>query len=912
MSNKYSTIFHSKLPAFIRDDPSYSRFIDFFDAYYAWFDETYDIYGFGDKLDIDSGFSQFYEYYVADFLPFFPDINSIAADKIKLLKIIKELYKAKGTPDSFKFLFRALYNVNAEVYATSDYVLKPSDGKWIIPKSVKIKSLDPAFLNVNNLKIFGETSQSIAVIEKSKVNGKFTQIYLSEIRRLFNSAENIRILDHDNNQVYALDGKCYLYTDKTRPIEAIPLTSKIIGSISNVKINPTQRGNYYKIGDPIIFHGGFDTTNFSANSIGATAVVSEVTTGQIQKVIITDGGFGYRIYPNSEITVVKSDGEVDPIASCIITRVDESLPVSMVSRISNDCIEDNYFKTIGATKYNFSANTNANANTKLKDCFNFVEYPTYPIQNVVVVNGGGGYTEVPSVEFHSTFNANTVSAYKQNLVDLGILASIKIVNGGENYNISDTISISDIQVGVTDIDNGALAQAHITSVNATGAITGVEYYYNADYPYSIGGMGYSKYRLPVISVATSTGANAELVVPGILGSGAEYTLETDRIGSITKISLIDNGEDYISAPDVSLRIQDIAVTGNTIENIIPSTCYVYQGDQLNPTFYSEIYSTTRLYFDSKTNYELFSIRLYDFIGEISALTSCNVYNKETKTIVSDVNLESNYSILPYKNGIKLYGDGSARATSVFLNGLIEDEGRYLNSDGQLSSHSVLQSDTYNLGTYVLVSEKNYDSYKDVVKNLLHPIGMQIIPKNILNSNSSFKTGSNSSAQIGIPLTNISGLVRQNSNTNINFSNIITIYTEEELDSIFTANSKISITGNNNLYIYSTINSIDSLNSTIELEDYIQYKFPNVYNGYTDSNTIIVTRNNYTDKYSMNTFISVGDNISMGTNIITIDRIENNILYFPVILDPAGDEQNTANVSIIKNLESNNIITYTTV
>ena len=89
MSTKYTSLFEYKLPAFIRDDPAYSRFIEFFTAYYQWFHDTYDIYGFGGKLDIDSGFNEFYAYYAADFLPYFPDIDTIAADKVKLIKIIK-------------------------------------------------------------------------------------------------------------------------------------------------------------------------------------------------------------------------------------------------------------------------------------------------------------------------------------------------------------------------------------------------------------------------------------------------------------------------------------------------------------------------------------------------------------------------------------------------------------------------------------------------------------------------------------------------------------------------------------------------------------------------------------------------------------------------------------------------------
>jgi hypothetical protein len=900
MSNRYSTIFDSKLPAFIKDDPAYSRFIEFFDAYYQWFDDTYDIYGFGDKLDIDSGFQEFYAYYAADFLPYFPDIDTIAADKIKLLKIIKELYKSKGIPDSFKFLFRALYNTNVDVFATSDFLLKPSDGKWIVPKSIKIKSLDPIFLNINNFKIFGESSKSIGVVEKSKINGKFTQIYLSNIERVFSSAETIRILDYNNKEVYFLNGE-YITYDKTPPIGAVALTSKIIGSLSNITINPDRRGKYYKVGDPVVLENGF--SQLTQNPVGATAVISEVTTGQIQKVVMTNSGYGYRTYPNSEITVIKSDGTVDSNAVCIVSLVDESNPAN-VAYISNDCIEENLFISLGANNYNFSIS--ANANTQLKNCFSYLAYTTYPITAVTVRNGGGGYEEPPVLEFHSSFNANTLNAYRQDLDDLGILAPIDIINGGKDYDAAnDTINISG--------GDGSFAYARINSVNAAGTITSVEYYYNTNSPYSIGGMGYKNNNLPIVTVNSSTGSNAILTIPAILGTGAEYTLETDRIGAITKITLTENGEDYISTPNVSLRIEDIIIAGTTVESIDPATCFVYQGIFDTPSFYGKIDSITSVYFNPETSEQLFSIRIFDYKGIISPLTSCNVYSTVSESIVSTITLQSNYNTGLYKNGIRIFGDGSAKATAKFLDGLIFDEGRYLNTDGQPSAHSVLQSDIYNFSTYILSTEKDYDSYRTVIKNLLHPIGTQIITRNLLKSESTFTVSSNSTVQVGISVDNISSLVKQNVNSV--FSDTIIIHVPEaiDLDSLFSANSIIAIRGYNNFNIYSTIKHINNIDGELTLKDYVQYKFPNVYNGYTSSNSVIITTNNYNDnKYAMNTFIGIGDDISIGNNIITIDNIINNTLYFTNTLDPSGNVEQTANVTIIKNLTSNNIITYTTV
>lgn len=900
MTTKYTAILESKLPAYIRDDPAYSRFIEFFTAYYQWFDDTYDIYGLSDKLDIDNGFKDFYSYYAADFLPYFPDVDTIAADKVKLIKIIRELYQSKGIPDSFKFLFRALYNTNIEIYDTSQYVLKASDGKWIVPKSIKIKSLDVDFLNINNFKVLGLTSKSIGIIEKSKINGKFTQIYLSNIQRLFTSGETIKILDYDNKDVYFLNGK-YVHYDRLDqiPTGAVLLTSKIIGSISNIDIVSTRRGKYYKVGDPVVITDGF--SNGAENPIGAIAQVSEVTTGQILNVVITDGGYGYNTFPNTTIDVVKSDGNIDSNANCIVSVVDTSKPAN-VAYISNDCIEDNLFITLGNTSFNFSKQ--ADANTTLQNCFSFVQFATYPIIAVSVRNGGGGYEEQPILNFNSVFVANTVSNYPQHLESLGILAPIQIVDPGLGYTANDTLAVSG--------GDGNFAYAKINSVNTAGAITSVSYYNNANTPYSLGGMGYNNLNLPIVTVNSSLGANAQLIIPAILASGAEYTLETDKIGAITKIVLTETGEDYVKTPNVSLRVKDIVVTGNYIENI-NATNIIYQGTLENPTFICNINLVTTIYYNLLTNDQLFSVRIYDFKGNINPSQPLIVYDTDNNITVTTLTLQSNYTDTIYKNGIKSYGDGSAVATAKFLNGLIVDTGRYLNADGQLSAHSILQNDVYNSSTYILSTEKDYESYKTTIKNLLHPIGTNLITRNLLKSNTQYKTSANSSLNTGKALINAnSEIIIQNNNSV--FSNTILINSQSNLSSLFSANDRIYILGDTNLNLFSTITNINFANNIITLEDYVQYKYVNAYSGYTNANTLILTNANYPNsKYSVNSFISIGDSVITANNLAnTVINIINNTLYFANNLNLSGTNTNTANVTLIKKLTSNNITTYKSV
>ena len=902
MSTKYTALFEYKLPAFIRDDPAYSRFIEFFSAYYQWFDDTYDIYGLGDKLDIDSGFTEFYAYYAADFLPYFPDIDTIAADKVKLIKIIKELYKSKGIPDSFKFLFRALYNTNIDIYETGQYVLKPSDGKWIVPKSVKIKSLDVNFLNIDNFKIFGELSKSIAVIEKSKINGKFIQIYVSNIQRVFASGENIRILDYDNKDVYFLNGK-YVTYGKTPPTGAVLLTSKIIGSLSNITINSQRRGKYYKVNDPVVITGGF--TKDIQNPIGASAYVSEVTTGQILNVVVTNGGYGYRVSPNSTIDVIKDDGTTDLVANCIVSLVDSS-NIADAAYICDNCIEDNLFIPIGNTTLNFSKP--ANANTQFKNFLSFTSFETFPITAITVRNGGGGYEQEPILNINSIFAANTVNRYSQHLEELGILAPIEIVSPGIGYTINDTVNITG--------GDGNFAFARINSVNSAGSITSVGYYQDINNPYTIGGMGYNNSSLPIVTVNSTYGANAEFIIPSILGTGAEYSLETDKIGAITKITLSENGEDYSYTPNVSLRIQDIVVTGTNVENIVGGKTIIYQGLKSSPTYLGNIDSVTSLYFDPVTNYQLFSIRIYNYVNNIDPEKTFNVYDIEDKNEIAVLTLQKNYTTLKYKNGIKTFGDGSAVATAKFLNGLIEDQGRYLNSGGQLSAHSVLQDDTYNSYTYILASEKDNDTYKTTIDNLLHPIGTHLISRHLIKSNSAFNLYANTKVNNGNILINVnSSIIIQNSNSHFSNSIYLGLANTVNISSILSANDKVYIIGDTNLNIYSTIAKVYSSNNIIELQDYTQYRYPNVYNGYSNSNTLIITTDNYTDtKYSVNTFVSIGDFVKLANNNLNvcIINIIDNTLYFANNLNVSGLETNTANVTLIKSLTSNNITIYKSV
>ena len=107
-----SIVVNKQVPEFVRDDNQ--KFIDFLKAYYEWLENFYPQQHLEDIRDIDNTVNMFVEYFSREVLQSIP--REVISDKRFLAKHIKDLYSSKGTEDSYKFLFRILYNEDAEVY----------------------------------------------------------------------------------------------------------------------------------------------------------------------------------------------------------------------------------------------------------------------------------------------------------------------------------------------------------------------------------------------------------------------------------------------------------------------------------------------------------------------------------------------------------------------------------------------------------------------------------------------------------------------------------------------------------------------------------------------------------------------------------------------------------------------------
>jgi len=979
-TNKTSLLVPFQLPKFISEDPNYANFVLFLQAYYEWLEEQNNTLDFSKNLlnymDVDTTTDQFLQYYVNDFMSYFP--QDILSDKAKTLKIAKQLYESKGTPASYRFLFRILYNSDVDFFYTKDAVLKASSGKWYVPRSLKLATSDSNFLKIQNLRLFGNISKSIATVEVAIFDGLKTEVFVSNIERLFQSGETVTVVDSSNQIVYFLGGKIV-------PVgtpNAESLSAQIIGQISQVKIDPNNRGLSYRSKDPVVVYGGLNSN--IANPAAAIVEVGSVTSGSIQRLTIDKQGYGYTTSDaNSQIgganTYIQFSNLVgtSPQAPIAVVGSLDPAGIANVTFIPTDSIQlkryhylGNIAGSSGANTYNsntglwtqqsyqFANLASANANTTLANAFSFINFSTFPISSLIVQNQGGGLSEPPTIQAISEY---TTDAYTQTILsNLGILTPIQIVQSGTGYANNDQIAF------IGGSGYGAFANV---KVNSSGSIVSVDYVSNSTNKMTLGGMGY--FNLPTVvvkhtangnvsvsktsNIVTGNGTNftsqfsngallvsntniiigtvkavvnansmiltanssvnlnansyylgtSILSVSGILGTGATFSQALNRVGAITSFNIIDNGQDYISKPSVSLKVQDLIVSNVFATSAPSSGDVIYQGANTNTATYTAFVDSINVLENFvPANNSIYQLRVYNYNSipnknlplkiqsKDAAITLVggytNIHNTTFDNSVENTRFDS-------ANGIITYGDGFAKANATFLNGLVIGDGKYLDTTGQPSAFDVLQNEDYNNYTYQITLSKEIEKYRDVLLNLLHPSGTKVIGRIAMTSNSDMNfqtvdaldTGhslgyyAGDAATVTIPAGTASNpsnnIVKFNNLYGANISDFVTANTTEL---VFTYGTGL------NDSVHGLIIAVNNAANTVTLEDNIWTYFANVAIGSSaNGNNQVINIQSLTWSYNIvnngsysNTAYPVLDIIHVGDKI-TVNGVAQTVTSF---------------------------------
>ena len=872
-TNKTSILIPSQLPEFVRDDINYETFVSFLKAYYEWMEQengvNFNIKGIPQFTDIDTTLDGFVEQFKKQYLAFFP--TGSAVDERKIIKMIRQMYQTKGTPASFEFLFRVLYNSDVNLYNTKDFIFRASDGKWIATRSLKLATTDQFWLRTKNYKLFGETSKAYATIENIFIDGNNVRLVLSRIQGNFAAGEIVKTVD--------VHGRDYKVDD------VLP-RSRIVGLLSSVTIDKVNYGSGYNVGDPVVFYGGIDPT--VEDPVGAEAYISSVTSASIKGVTASYPGHGYRKGAFTEINLSGAGAN----AKSIVTKLNNKeyniflVPNDTIGPKANIFLGNTAFSSganpAGNSIYYFANLINANANSTLAEALTFPILKTYGIDTVEVVSVGTGYdgrTIANAIAYYTKDNGERAP-----LPNLGILPPPFIVSGGRNYNIGDTIDFTG--------GSGYGAWAVVTAVsNQTSGITEVTFVSDPDgqKKYPLGGMGY-QIMLPKIVINSSTGSGAVLQFPGLVGNDAAFGVTSSPYGQILELTLTNPGKNYVSTPNVSLRIEDILVATSNANPIKGDK--LYQGDYNNPTYLSFIDDT----FDYTPN--TIQIRTYEYNGVMN-VNSAMTLVRGSNTISTSITLR-NYTDEKYTTGRKIYGNGIAKAKATFTNGITLGSGLYSNEDGHPSAYSVFENEVYNEYTYLLQVEEALSKYKSSVFQFLHPLGLNYNTYNILKSQESFNYSMQTESLNLYPLNyliNKTGYLATISSNTVSFTNI----GSTDLTSVVSVDSYITISTKNGDPFTSKITSVSQ--NTITMEDSCTTTVPNVANAtvIAGSDTInisgltkawnIVTGNGVT---YFSDFMNTYDSVSFdGTNYKLITHVDQPVTVNDTFFPPATIRVNSA-------------------
>jgi hypothetical protein len=267
-----------QFPSFYRSEGK--NFVAFVKAYYEWMEQSNNVTSASRSLleyaDVDLTTDDFIENFRTQYIANLPE--SVVADKRLLIKHITDLYRSKGSRLGYELLFRLAFNEDIEIYVPNEFIFKPSDNTWTIPRYLEVTS-SPFLAQLIGTDITNSDGTATAIVEnysRRVVQGRTINVLeLSSVIGEFKNGDKIIPL--------ALGG----YSADDAPI--------VRGSLLAIAI--TDGGQNYAVGDIL------DVSGAGVDGQARVAAISNNFTGSVDFLLV-DGGSGYTL--NAVVTVAKT------------------------------------------------------------------------------------------------------------------------------------------------------------------------------------------------------------------------------------------------------------------------------------------------------------------------------------------------------------------------------------------------------------------------------------------------------------------------------------------------------------------------------------------------------------------------------------------------------------------------------
>lgn len=462
-----------------------------------------------DYRNIETSIDEYVNYLKEELYPSIP--LDYYGDKRLLATKFKGFFQSKSNEESYRFLFKLLYNEEIDFYYPGEDLLRVSDGNFERTEIIRVTSdaygIDalgvPYAKNIFeflNKTIEGQTSGYLAnVVDIKKFfigSVEVAEFTLKLVSGTFVGGETIVDVDDAN------------------------LLATTYGIIS--RFNIIDGGSGYAIGDII---------ELSGDGSEAEARVSSIKESPISALSINATGYGYRLNTLATVDNTGTGGS------------------GLIIKVTG--IEDTHQVTYSGNTYTFGE-----------------------ISDISVISRGEGYFKTPSITLQDTIIKSIGMLYgdlvtiQSGGTNYGVGNTLNITGGsgtsaaGIVASVQETVTYDFLfEDGMRMSLEGGSQEDILKNQdwNVLGPITRIEF---TNY-----GTGYTTGNLPTITVNSTTGANANVYITSVLGESANVTVDVANnvagIGSIRAVEITNFGIDYTTAT------ANVSLSGDGNANLTP-------------------------------------------------------------------------------------------------------------------------------------------------------------------------------------------------------------------------------------------------------------------------------------------------------------------------------------------------------
>lgn len=275
---KLANVVPTQLPTHIRDD--YPTFEAFMKAYYEYLDQQ--------KLTRSLEFARDIDYTLDEFVKNIKNEIAILAPNLAkdrfFLKHAKELYVSRGSEESYKFLFRLLYDKDVNVVQLNDKIFKISGGNWQQDVSFFVRLESGSISNLENNYVYVTSINDVGISQKHE------KVYVQKAQKVEYVAEGNVYEVFINRQYF---GK--LVPGDT--IDEFGVKATVLPTTSSVKI--VNAGSGFKVGQI------FNITTGLGSNLQIKVIKVDKDTGSLKAIQIVAFGVGFETSFDYNITATQ-------------------------------------------------------------------------------------------------------------------------------------------------------------------------------------------------------------------------------------------------------------------------------------------------------------------------------------------------------------------------------------------------------------------------------------------------------------------------------------------------------------------------------------------------------------------------------------------------------------------------------